>query len=50
MTKAELIAILADYADDQLVLVESAVGFEEPKIYLTAVRPRHADEHDHASA
>nr|WP_315256570.1 hypothetical protein [uncultured Duganella sp.] len=46
MTKSELLAILAHYADDQLVLVESAQGFEDPKVYVTAVRQRRADEFD----
>lgn len=33
------------YDDDQLVLVEARDGgFEEPKIYISAVRPRRADE------
>jgi hypothetical protein len=50
MTKAELIAILANYADDQLVLVESAQGFEEPNVYVTAIRSRRADEFDDALA
>lgn len=48
MTKSELIAILAHYADDQLVLVESAHGYEDPKVYVTAVRPRRAGEHANA--
>lgn len=45
MTKTELLAILAPYDDDQLVLVESPQGFEDPKVYVTAVRPRCANEH-----
>jgi hypothetical protein len=50
MTKVELIAILANYADDQLVLVESAQGFEEPNVYVAAIRSRRADEFDDALA
>lgn len=45
MTKTELLAILAHYDDDQLVLVESPQGFEDPNVYVTAVRPRYANEH-----
>jgi|SRR5476649_2617684 len=50
MTKTELLAILAQYVDDQLVLVESPLGFEDPKVYVTAVRPRSANEHSNVLA
>jgi len=44
MKKKELIAILMSYGDDDDFFVESAGGYEEPTIYVTAVRPRAPDE------
>lgn len=44
MTKSELLAILAQFPDGQLVLVETPHGFDAPTVYVAAVRPRRADE------
>jgi hypothetical protein len=48
MKKSELIRLLEQYDDDQPILVESpAGGYESPTLYVTAVRPRHAEEIKH---
>jgi hypothetical protein len=45
MNVGELKALLTQYSDNQLVLVEhKSGGFDEPQIYITAARPNRADE------
>lgn len=45
MKKTELLALLAGYGDDDEFLVEGwGGGFDEPTVYVLAVRSRHADE------
>ena len=45
MKKKELLAILSSYGDDDEFLVEDAAsGFDEPSIYVAAVRPRSSAE------
>lgn len=45
MTIGELKKILSAFDDDQLVLVEAATGgFEDPRVYVAAVRQRRGDE------
>jgi len=49
MKKRELLLQLAAFADDDNVFVESRPGeFEEPVMYVTAVRARRSDEMDTA--
>jgi len=45
MTIGELRKILSAFDDSDQVLVEAATGgFDEPKIYVSAIRQRRADE------
>jgi hypothetical protein len=45
MKKSELIHLLAQYEDDQLILVEGpSGGYESPTLYVSAVRHRQANE------
>lgn len=45
MTIGELKKILSTFDDNQLVLVEAAAGgFEDPQVYVTAIRPRQGGE------
>lgn len=47
MTIGDLRKLLSRYGDEQLVLVEaSGGGFEDPKVYVSSIRPRKADEFD----
>lgn len=45
MTIGELKRILSTFDDNDLVLVEAAAGgFEEPQVYVAAIRQRHGNE------
>jgi len=45
MTIGELKRILSTFDDNDVVLVESAAGgFEEPRVYVAAIRQRRGDE------
>lgn len=45
MKKIDLLKALAQYDDDQEILVEAAAGgFDEPVVYITAVRAREGQE------
>ena len=45
MKKSELLKILAQYADDQEILIEAGDGgFDDPVVYITAVRGRKGHE------
>lgn len=45
MKKSELLKILAKYHDDQEILVEAIdPGFDDPAVYITAVRGRNVEE------
>jgi hypothetical protein len=45
MKKSELLKILAKYDDDQEIWVEAIdAGFDDPVVYVTAVRGRNVEE------
>lgn len=44
MKKSELLKILEQYHDDQEIVVEADGGFDDPVVYVTAVRARRGQE------